>query len=314
MVSIKNKQILYKKFFLSNNELGKWYNKKYANKLNRVKNSPKKKKKLLQRCNYRKKKPKDLWKFINLVIPSERSVSPPPTKIKVDNTQIANPDEIAEPFNNYFVEIGHLIVKSVSTTENPEFKSFLKSPVSQTIVLEPPQPMTVFIATNSLNLHKAFGYDNISFFLRLGNEILAPILSVYFGLVFELGFFLQIFKTAKVVPIFKAGDKHLVRNYRPISLLSCLSKVLEKVIKNRCISFFEKHEIFYDFQYGFREKRGVMHALLDVITRVCDVIERNKFTALLLMDLHTVKLSIPYPTKYCYKNFFIMEYEVQLPV
>ena len=89
--------------------------------------------------------------------------------------------------------------------------------------------------------------DNTSFFLRLGNEILAPILPVYFGLAFELGFFPQIFKTAKVVPIFKAGDKHLVRNYRPISLLSCLSKVLEKVIKNQCINFFEKHEIFYDF-------------------------------------------------------------------
>ena len=104
-------------------------------------------------------------------------------------------------------------------------------------------------------------------------------------MVFELGFFPQIFKTAKVVPIFKAGDKHLVRNYRPIFLLSCLSKVLEKVTKIRFINFFEKHEIFYDFQYGFREKRGVMHALLDVIIPVYDAIEHNKFTALLLMDL-----------------------------
>ena len=117
--------------------------------------------------------------------------------------------------------------------------------MSQTIVLEPPQPIEVFNAINSLNLHKASGYDNISsFFLRLGNEMLAPILSVYFGrrrrrliftlyfgVVFELGFFPQIFKSAKVVPIFKAGHKHLERNYRPISLLSCLSKVLEKVIK-----------------------------------------------------------------------------------
>ena len=231
LVSIKNKQILCKKFFLNNNEFGKWYYKKYANKLTRVKNLSKK--------NYyndaireKKNNPKELWKFINSVIPSKRSVSSPPTKIKVDNTEIANPDEIAELFNNYFVEIGHLIAKSVSTTETPDFKSFLKNPVSQTIVLEPPQPIEVFNAINSLNLHKASGYDNISsFFLRLGNEILAPILSVYFGVVFELGFLPQIFKTAKVVPICKAGDKHLVRNYRPISLLSCLSKVLKKSSK-----------------------------------------------------------------------------------
>ena len=226
----------------------------------------------------------ELWKFINSFISSKRSVSSPPTKIKVDNTAIANLDEIAELFNNYFVEIGHLIAKSVSTTETPDFKSFLKNPVSQTIVLEPPHPIEVFNAINSLNLHKASGYDISSFFLRLGNEILAPILSVYFGVVFELGFFSQIFKTAKVVPIFKAGDKHLVRNYCPISLLSCLSKVLEKIIKNRFMNFFEKHEIFYDFQYGFREKRSVMHALLDVLIPVYDAIEHNKFTAL-LMDL-----------------------------
>ena len=135
-------------------------------------------------------------------------------------------------------------------------------------------------------------------------QILAPVLSVWFGLVFELGFFPLIFKTAKVAPIFKAGDQRLVRNYRPICLLLCLSKVLQKVIENRFINFFEKHEIFYDFQYGFREKRGVMHALLDVITPASDVIEHNKFTARLLMDL---RKTILYPTKYCYKNFFIME-------
>ena len=50
------------------------------------------------------------------------------------------------------------------------------------------------------------------FLLRLGNEILAPILSFYFGPVFEFGIFTQIFKTAKVAPIFKFGDKHLVHS------------------------------------------------------------------------------------------------------
>ena len=80
LVSNKNKQISYKKFFLSNNEFGKWYYKKYANKLTRVKNLSKK--------NYyndaireKKNNAKELWKFINSAIPSKRSVSSPPTKI-----------------------------------------------------------------------------------------------------------------------------------------------------------------------------------------------------------------------------------------
>ena len=77
-------------------------------------------------------------------------------------------------------------------------------------------------------------------FLRLGAEILAFILSIDFELVFEFGIFPQIFKTAKVIPIHKSGNKQLVQNYRPISLLPCVSKILEKLIKNRLITFFFK--------------------------------------------------------------------------
>ena len=184
------------------------------------------------------------------------------------------------------MEIGHLIAKSISTTDKLDFHSFMKSSVSPTTFLDPPQPIEIFNAINSLKIHKASGCDNISsFFLRMGNEVLAPILSIYFGLVFELGSFPQIFKTAKVIPIFKSSTKNLVNNYRPISLLPCLSKVLEKVIENRFLNFFEKNKIFYSYQYGFREKRSVTHALLDVITQGYNAIEQKSFTALLLMDL-----------------------------
>ena len=62
------------------------------------------------------------------------------------------------------LKLDHLIAKSVRTTKNLDIKSFLKNPVSQTIVLEPPQPIEVFNAINSVNLHKASRYDNISSF------------------------------------------------------------------------------------------------------------------------------------------------------
>ena len=85
---------------------------------------------------------------------------------------------------------------------------------------------------NSLNPHTASNYDNIfAHFLRLGKEVLAPILTAYFTWVFEKGIFPCTFKTAKVVPIFKTGNKNSANNYRPISLLPSLSKVLEKLIK-----------------------------------------------------------------------------------
>ena len=115
--------------------------------------------------------------------------------------------------------------------------------------------------------------------------MLSPILSVYFSFVFEHGIFPQVFKTAKVIPIFKAGNKALASNYRPISLLPSLSKVLEKLIKYRLINFFQKNKVFYEHQYGFREKHSVVHALLDVTSLSYQAIEKNHFTSLLLMDL-----------------------------
>ena len=115
----------------------------------------------------RKNNPNELWRFINSVIPSKRS-SPSPTTTKVDNAEIVNLDEISKHFNNYFVEMGHSVAKSASAYENLDFKSFLKSSVSQTIVLDPPQPIEVFNAINSLNIHKASGCDDISSFFALG--------------------------------------------------------------------------------------------------------------------------------------------------
>ena len=133
---------------------------------------------------------------------------------------------------------------------------------------------------------KPCGYDNISsYFLRLGAEIFAPILSVYFELALELGIFSQIFKTAKVIPIHKSGNKQLVQNYGSIFLLSCLSKILEKVIKNRLLTFFSKHKIIYDYQYAFREKHSVIHALLDVLSFNYDAIQKKTSLTLLLVDL-----------------------------
>ena len=62
--------------------------------------------------------------------------------------------------------------------------------------------------------------------------------------------FITSFKTAKVIPIFKKGNRTIVSNYLPISLLPTMSKVLEKIMYNRVISFLNKLDFFYKHQYG----------------------------------------------------------------
>ena len=82
-------------------------------------------------------------------------------------------------------------------------------------------------------------------------------------------------KIAKVVPIFKKGDKKEVNNYRPISLLTGISKILERIIYTRLINFLQVNDIFSNFQFGFRQKHSTSHALLTFIEKVTQAIDKH---------------------------------------
>ena len=192
--SIKNKQKLFKTCFLHGNNFQKTFLRKYSNKLTRVK-SLSKKLYYNQAFSQRKNNPRELWKLIKSVIPSQKRPIQP-TKLLTDNGVIEDPTKISEHFNNYFSKIGANIAKNASVNINNDttFKKYLKNSAINTIFLDSPQTTEVYNIINSLNPHKAQGHDNISsHFLRLGSEVLAPILAQLFSHVFELGYFPQIF-------------------------------------------------------------------------------------------------------------------------
>ena len=91
-------------------------------------------------------------------------------------------------------------------------------------------------------------------------------------------------KTAKVIPLFKTGSKTELSNYRPISLLSCLSKVMEKLIYSRLMNYLNKNSILHPNQYGFRSGLSTSHALLDVVTTTYDNINKMLYTLLIFID------------------------------
>ncbi len=68
-------------------------------------------------------------------------------------------------------------------------------------------------------------------------------------------------KIAKVISIYKSKEHALLTNYRPISLLPVLSKILEKVMHKRLYSFLKKNNVLYKHQYGFRKKRSTIDAV-----------------------------------------------------
>ena len=82
-------------------------------------------------------------------------------------------------------------------------------------------------------------------------------------------------KIAKVVPIFKKGDNTLMNNYRPISLLPLISKVIEKIICTQLSSYFENNKLFYDSQYGFRPNHCTEQATLELTDRIISAMDNN---------------------------------------
>ena len=82
------------------------------------------------------------------------------------------------------------------------------------------------------------------------------------------GEFIDCFKLATVCPVFKKGDSNNINNYRPVSLLSNISKLLEKVMYNRLYSFLEKQNFFYNYQFGFRKNHSTTHAISILVEKI----------------------------------------------
>ena len=122
-------------------------------------------------------------------------------------------------------------------------------------------------------------------FFKIASDVVSFPLSIFFNLFIEQGCFPESLKLLKVIPIFKSGAKCDLSNYRPISLLSVISKVFEKLISIRVMSFIEKHSILSPTQYGFRPESSTEFAILDIVSSCYENINEKLFTGLIMIDL-----------------------------
>ena len=92
-------------------------------------------------------------------------------------------------------------------------------------------------------------------------------------------------KIAKVLPFYKSGKKNLMTNYRPISVLSSFSKILERIMYNRLYIYLNDNNLFFQKQFGFREGHSTNHAHIQLINNICDSFNQNKYTLGVFIDL-----------------------------
>ena len=162
----------------------------------------------------------------------------------------------------------------------------------------------------SLKINKPPGFDEIDVKVinQIYNHIKKPLIRVFSDSI-KLGVFPEKLKLAKVTPIFKSGKNELLTNYRPISALPCFSKGLQRIMCNRLYEYQTKNNLLFDKQYGFRKGHSNEHAQL--INRICDSFNENKYTLGVFIDLSkafdTVNLNIEAVVQHALKKKVFLE-------
>ena len=139
---------------------------------------------------------------------------------------------------------------------------------------------------NSLTNKSRVGIDGISTILLkcIAPSIIKP-LTLIINQIMKTGVFPNKIKLAKVIPIYKKDGPTQVTNYRPISLLPVLSKVVEKTIAKQLSEYFEENKLFNQNQYGFRTGHSTEHAALELVDKITSQMDNNETPINIFLDL-----------------------------
>ena len=118
-----------------------------------------------------------------------------------------------------------------------------------------------------------------------GNIMASPLTEII-NLSFSTGIYPNNLKIAKIIPVFKNKGSNLqCNNYRPISLLSNINKIFEKLMYTRLYNFLDIHNCIYNLQFGFREKHSTNHALFSITEKIREALDNNNFACGIFIDL-----------------------------
>ena len=154
--------------------------------------------------------------------------------------------------------------------------------------MQPTQTTEIEIIVRKLKTKSTEGFDDLSTKLLQAtiHEVATPLEHIL-NQSFVTGIVPENLKTAKVIPVFKSGNNKLFNNYRPISILPTISKIMEKIVCNRLIMFLEKFNILYKHQYGFRAKHSTIQPILHLLKDIAEANDKitKDLTLAVFLDL-----------------------------
>ena len=153
----------------------------------------------------------------------------------------------------------------------------MKNRNSDLLFLVPVTPNEIEIIVNSPNKNKSTDPYSIPVVLKILSSYIACPLATIVNHSFEYGIFPNKLKLGKINPPHKKDSTDDPLNYRPISILSVFSKIIEKLMHKRLYDFFDTFQMLYPLQFGFREKHSTIHALLSLTESIKLSIDNGKF-------------------------------------
>ena len=280
--SVKRKNKLYHMYLKHPNATTEARYKAYKNKLNHVLRVSKRRY-INDQLNSYIGDMKNTWRVLNTIIDNKNRVSRLPERFNCGDVTLDDPLKIANHFNEYFVNMGPNMAKSMSKT-NIDPLLYVEEQTSK-FTLESISERELSIVMNGLK-DTSPGYDGFKAkaVIYTKNELLRPLCHII-NRSLEQGLFPTRLKHAIVTPIHKDGERTVVKNYRPISVLSVFSKLYERVMYNQLLSYLDVNNLLYKHQYGFRSGHSTDQALIHMTDNIRNALDKNEHFIGVFMDL-----------------------------
>ena len=226
-----------------------------------------------------------LWKTLGSII-SKKNRQSNITKLKINNKITNNPEQIANGINDFFTNIGPELANKFQNTNEMGFMKFMEKSYTHSMYMQETNSNEVNKLIDKLDSKKSPGFDELSAkFLQLCAPSISEPLANIFNASISKGVYPDLLKIARVTPIYKKGVKSDPSNYRPISVLSIVNKLFEKILHNRLYKYLTKFNILYEYQFGFREGHSTTQALVEITDRIKFAIDKNELTCGIFIDL-----------------------------
>ena len=230
---------------------------------------------------------KNIWKILNTIIRKPKNSHNYPDAFVDKGIFITDKNEMVNKFNEYFVNVGiELANKIAPPNQHVSVHDYLITKNKSSIFLDPVLEQDIIVTVNSCKSKTSCDFNGID--MKVVKKVVSYIarpLSDICNKSFTQGVFPDNMKVGKVIPLYKAGDRNVFSNYRPISLLSQFSKILEKLFNEKLDKFIDKCNLLNDCQYGFRNKMCTTHALINLVEEISSSLDAKKFSIGVFIDL-----------------------------